>query len=325
MKPAYLITVGSWQVDSRRFAAGSLPVDILVELRLNQVNTARLSFYLAGNGSVQAGDPAIVELGVGDERQVVFTGQVQAVKRELRGLTIHCQSRLSALVNSHMNKLYEKQKAGEIVSDLAGLVEVETGQVENGFQFPVYVLADAETLFDHVLALARRNGFDCYADAEDKLVFAPFAGQTVHRLQYGVNILDGRAETAPEVVSGVEVYGESPSSLGQGSEAYSWLTKKEVKGSAGTAAGTTLRLADPALKDLDTAGLVAQALFQQLSRRKSGQVRVPGLPAVQLGDAIQLQDMPDGGLDGLYQVTAVCHQLNKRSGFVTTIHYQETA
>lgn len=324
-KPRYTVDVQPWHIDSARFGGDPLPVDILVELRLNQVNTARLTFF---HGSDQAppsaGDAVEVTLGVDGSVQKVFAGVAQSVRQDLRGSTVYAHSRLSALVSGRMNKLYEKQKAGEIVRDLAGQANVDTGTVEDGIQFPVYVLSDRESLLDHVLSLGWRNGYDCYADPDDKLVFARHAAENVHALEYGVNILEMHVARDEPRVSGVEVYGESPSSLGQGADAYSWLTKQEVKGAAGSQSTTMLRLVDPAVKDLDTAGLVAEAIFRQMdSGHKSGHARLVGTAAIALGDAIQVQGSPGGKLDGLFKVTAVRHRINKREGFVTTVYYAE--
>ena len=46
-------------------------------------------------------------------------------------------------------------------------------------------------------------------------------------------------------MDGVEVYGSSPAGQGQGEDASSWLTKKDVKGAAGKSTGRVHRVADP--------------------------------------------------------------------------------
>jgi hypothetical protein len=323
VKPAYSVTIGSLRIDSTRFAGSPLPVDILVELRLNQVNTVRVTLGRPEQGNPAAGDPVTVALGQDGSPQTIFTGLVEGVKQDLRHLTVYGQSSLAALVGGRLNKLYEKQKAGEIVSDLAAQADVSTGSVENGIQFPVYALTEVETMLDHILSLARRNGYDCYADANDNLIFGPYGPRETHSLRYGVDILDMHVEQVNQSISGVEVYGESPSSLGQGAEAYSWLTKKDVKGMAGSQGATTLHLADPVLKNLDSTGSVAQAIFQRLAGQKSGRVEVLGAAGILLGDAIAVDNTPNGNLDGTYKVTAVRHRLNKQNGFVTTVYFAE--
>jgi phage protein D len=305
-----------------------LPVDLLVELRLNRVSTARLTFFHPTDHSVpSAGDPVEVSLGVDGDVQKVFTGLAESIRLDLRGLTVYAESRFSALAQGRINKVYEKQKAGEIVRDLADQTGVDTSTIEDGIQFPVYALSDRESLLDHVLQLAWRNGYDCYADADDKLVFAPHADQSVHALEHGANLLAIQLTQAGPRISGVEVYGESPSSLGQGPDVYSWLTKKDVKGAAGSSSATMRRVSDPAVKDLDTAGAVADAIFRQLagegSGPRSGRARILGSAAVALGHAVQVQGSPGGSMDGRFKITGVKHRLNKRQGFVTTVTYAE--
>ncbi len=323
MKPTFKMSVGSLNIDSTQITLPGLAVAIVVDLQLDAPNIARISLDFHTDTSIVPGDAVEIQLGL-DGAQKVFSGVVQEITKGIQGPTIYCQSGLAALINDRLNKLYEKQKAGDIVNDLAQKAGLSTATVESGFEFPVYVLGDDQSAFEHILHLARRNGFDCYADVDDKLIFAAYQGNTVHPFQYALDILDLNLDQAQNPVSGVEVYGSSPSSHGQGAEAYSWFTKKEVKGSAGTTSGLTLRLSDPTLKDLESAGSVAQAILERVSRSKSGSLKALGSAKAQLGDAIQISDMPDSSLDGTYKITGVKHVLNKARGYTTVLHWTES-
>jgi hypothetical protein len=322
MNPNYNITIGSISIDSRQLAANGLPVDLRIDLRLNMINSARIVLNFPGNSSIISGDTVDIALGE-NGTQTVFRGTVQDIQKGIYRDTVYCQSSLANLVNRRINKLYEKQKAGDLVNDLAQIAGVSTTSVESGPEYPVYALGADRTLFEHILELGRRSGLDCYADSNDNLIFAPYTGNAIHPFQYAANILDLHLQDAPPLLSGVEVYGESPASGGQGKEAYSWLTKQEVKGSAGTTSGTVFRKCDPALKDLDASGAVAQTLFAQVSKTKSGFLKVLGNADIRLGDALQIGDMPNAQLNGTYKITAVKHVLNKRRGFISTIYWTE--
>jgi len=321
IKPNYNIRIGSLTIDSRQLSAGAYPVEIVVDLRINRVNTARLALYVVA-GAPAPGDPIEIELGV-DTLQTVFTGSVQEVTKGLPTCTVYGRSSLATLVDTRVNKLYEKQKGGDIVADAAQLAGVGTASIESGLEYPVYVLGADRPLFEHILDLARHNGFDCYADRTDKMVWAGYAASAVHSFQFGVNIIEINLWEDTVSIGGVEVYGESPASLGQGAEASTWLTKQEVKGSAGSTSGQILRISQPALKDVDSASQAAQAIFEKMPKPKSGWLRGLGRAEAGLGEAVRISDLPDRSLDGTYKITGIRHVLSKVNGFTTTIDWAE--
>ena len=53
-----------------------------------------------------------------------------------------------ALVSARFNRFYEKSKAGDIVSNVAGLLDIATGSVESGLEFQAYALSDGVTAYD---------------------------------------------------------------------------------------------------------------------------------------------------------------------------------
>lgn len=335
MIPRYKIHIGSIEIDSSSITAAGMPVDIRVDLCFNKLNSAELFLYLGEMGKVEAGDEVTIELGEsggggslvpnpfggGGDTDLVFTGIVASARRSLEGWHISCSSTLENMAKIRANKYYEQQKAGDIVSDLASIASVDTGDIESGIEFPYFAIGQDRSLWEHSVALAQRNGFHCYADAEDKLAFAAFSGNNSHSFEYGVDILAVDSKTESSGIEGVEVYGESPASLGEGPDASTWLTKEDVKGSAGSGSGKVLRISDPALRNTDTAGTAAEGLFALLSSRRNGKLKAKG-KAVVLGDEIELEGVP-GGLDGTFMACRIQHRLSKDKGFVTTINWKE--
>ena len=323
MKLEYKIKIGLLTIDSTELTLEGLPLNILVDLQLNRINSARFFVRLKSGTSLAAGDAVEIELG-SDGTERVFTGLVEEISKSIQGWTVYCRSSLSALIDIRTNKLYEKQKAGDIINDIAQSANVSLASAGSGIEYPVYILGDDQSLFEHTLELAGHNGFDVYTDQEDKLVFAGYSGSTVHPFQYGINILDLELEDEQSPIEGVIIYGESPSSIGQGADAYSWLTKKEIKGTAGTENGRSIQLSLPVLKDLESTRSAAQAIFEQKSKIKSGWLTTPGDPDVHLGDALQISDIPDSSLNGTYRITGIRHTLSKAAGFITMIYWTET-
>jgi hypothetical protein len=324
MIPQYNITVGSMTADSTSLTDSGLPIGVRVDLRLNQINTAEIKLGPVPSDAVAVGDTVTIELGDADNgTELVFTGVVTELRQQMGGYAIWASSALQSLTRLRANKLYEQQKAGDIVSDIASIAELSTGNVESGLTYPYYALGADRHLLAHALALATRDGFDLFADPDDAVGFAAFSGDPSHELRYGAEILDYFSEEQAAQVDGVEVYGESPASLGQGDKAYSWLTKEDVKGNAGSTSGNILRVADPSIRNQDAAGTAAEKIFAAMGTKKKGWVEALGTPAPVLGGAVTLTDLPDGGPDGSFKITAIRHQLDKQRGYITTIFWKE--
>jgi phage protein D len=287
------------------------------------VNSAWIAFAPAPGVSVAPGDEVSVELGYGDTLQTVFTGTVEAVDWGMAQVALRAAGAFRALVGARLNRFFEKSKAGDMVSSMAGLLDMTTGSVEAGLEFQAYAFSDAVSAYDGLRQLAERCGFDLYADVDDALVFTRYAPAQTHAFQFGVNILSLRVDQPTQAITGIEVYGESPSSLGQGQEAYSWLTKKDVKGTAGETGGIVWRRFDPAARTQEDAGKIAEAMLAALSARRACTLKTLGAPAVRLGHAIDISQMPLHGQNGTFKVTGVMHWLDLSKGFSTVIDGSE--
>lgn len=321
MQPHYKINLGNAPLTRDSSGAQSILTDLQVQAGVYEVNNASIKMSIQDNVSVAAGDDVSIEIGVRDT-ELVFSGKVREVKTGFREMEVYAESSLSNLAKIRTNKLYEQQKAGDIVRDFAGQGDLETGLIQFGLEYPAYAADEGKSLFQHLIKLAQWDGLDAYADHQDRLVFARFLGGTVHLLNYGGEIIDFKAKNHTVPVDGVEVFGESPASLGQGKEAHTWLTKKEVKGAAGSSDGNVFRVFDPALRDLSSVTLVAQNLYQQMSKTKTGDLQILGRPGVRLGDTIMLNGLPASEFNGAYRVWKIKHRLNKKTGFTTQIHWK---
>lgn len=307
-----------------RSADRSRLVDLRVSAALGiPVNHCRLSFSPPEELSAAAGDTLTVALGYDEDLATVFTGTVEAVDWRLDRLTIHGTGSFQQLVSARFNAVYQQAKAGDIVSDLIGKLGLSQGTVDPGPEFPSYALGDDQSAYDHLQRLAQRSGFDFYADAEDQVMFTGYEAADGSTFRYGVNILEMTAETPLARVSGVEVFGESPASLGQGSEAASWLTKKEVKGKAGDTSGAVRRIVDPTLRTADAASEAASAALAAMSVKRRGLLRVLGDAGVKLGGTIKASGLPESTRNGTFKVTGVLQTLTRSQGFRTAIHWEE--
>ncbi len=323
------ISIGSASFQSGAPRSGSRKdrtrlVDLRTSASLNiPTNTCRLVLSPPDALNLAPEDPVTVELGYEDKLSKIFTGTVDTVEWNLDRVTIHATSSFQKLLAASFNLLYEKSKAGDIVSDVVGRLGLSSGKVESGIEFPVYVLGDSCSVYEHLRTLGRQCGFDLYADPEDRVVFATYSPAQTHQFEYGANILALAAEAPTAPITGVEIYGESPTSFGQGADAYAWLTKQEVQGKAGDASGVVKRVADPTARTLEAASQIATVVLAAEVPKRRGSLKALGTPEVKLGDAIEIAKMPIASQNGSFKVIEIRQSLNRQQGFCSLIQWEE--
>lgn len=288
------------------------------------LHSCRVVLGQADSISAKPEDAVSISLGYGDRLYTIFTGIVQSVEAGIESVTIRAVSALYPLTWTRFNKIYEKPTAGNIVTDIAQKrLKLKVNKIESGLKFPVYALGNRATAHAHIATLAHQCGFDFYADAEDKIIFAKHKAAKTHAATYGNNLLRLVQKQTIPAVTGVEIYGESPASQGQGDQAYSWLTKKEVKGSTGKTSSTMVRAVDPTARTQAIAKSIAQAVLDQKTQKACGQARVLGDGAIHLGDAVKLEKMPATNQNGTFKIVGVTHQLSRLTGFYTNINWED--
>lgn len=318
---AYKVTLGS-----DAYSSGDAAVPVLA-LRTEAafavpVNVCRVALHGLAEVGAAAGDPVSVQLGYGDSLETVFTGTVASVAHGLGRIEVEAVGALAQLAAWRVNLLYEQETAGGIVGDVLGRLNIAKGKVETGIKLPTFAMDDGRSAWAHLRGLASRCGFDFWADTDDKPQFRAYDPADTHTLTYGADLLAWEHDARPAGWDGVVVLGESPAGQGQGDDASDWLTKKEVKGTAGETSGRILRIADPAARTPNLAADVAAGALVEWAVTARGTARVLGAPAVKLGDAVSFEKLPVSDQNGDARVTAVRHRLDARGGFVTTLAWE---
>lgn len=318
---------GGKVIDTTDEPQASTVVDLSVALDIDLL-ADRFTLIMGQVGSFKpARDQQVdIALGYDDDSELVqvMTGTVVRVEPNLvtRRLTGH--SPAEVLLHTFVEQTYEAHTAGEIVQDLAQGAGLETGSIEDGIQFPAYVVDGRRSVYHHMRNLAELCGFDVYIDPEGKLVFEKFTGgKTVHVFDYAKHILELEVLQTPPSAASVEAWGESPGGSSS-ADAWAWLTKDFAgsKGSAGSGEPKYL-LERPALRSAQAARQAADAAFTRIKRRAvRGSLLITGLPQVKLGDALRIRDVPEEALNQAYQVRAVTHRITKLGGFTTRIEFR---
>ncbi|GAK58617.1 hypothetical protein U27_05591 [Candidatus Vecturithrix granuli] len=325
-RPVLEVSFGSGNADDWKQAIVSLTVEIglvptvdVVEIQLSALDQAPV---------VAVDDAGSVSLGYEDSSpNLVFTGQVETVHYTIDGTTrISATNGGASLAKLRVNQSYEQQKAGDIVNDLVGRVGVGTETIQDGINFPFYVIDDRLSAYRHIAELARKSGYLAFFSPEGNLNFAPFAaGQTVQTFTYGVDILSLQLIEATPILGTVTTTGEGAAGS-QGQEAWNWLVKdpSSVKRSAGN--GEPQReVQDASLRSSDAVQNAADGIANSAGLMKFiGRLLVPGASAVTVASAIEIVDAPQEVLNGLCPVHRVRHRFSKREGFTTLIEFSKT-
>ncbi len=318
LRPSYDIKLGNHNISS------GAP-QLLMSLRMLSSKTggADEAVILIGNTSgltLEKGRDVEVKLGWDDDTSLVFSGLIEAMDNGIDTIKVLCAGKKITLMQSRTNQTFLNQNAGEIISTLAAGVNLETGDIEDGINLPVYLADSACTVYEHCSALADRCGFDLYTNEEGKLVFSRFSRTMAdHTFRYGKDILAVSVEKN-DPLEAVDVFPESPASS-SGDETASWIIKDSSphKGKGGSGSAAWL-ISDPLLKTKEAAVSYARARVY-FSRRDAvhGQLELMGAAQIKLGDSVALENIPGSDANGVYQVMAVGHTINHRSGFRTCL------
>ena len=321
MKPVYSVNIGSLKLSNQDGKQGGF-IALCIESGVDQINEARLLLPSELEIVAELGDN--VQISFGETKvEVVYTGIIYEIRRKADHVHISVVSQLSKLSYFHTNRSYEQRSCGQICKDLLEAKNITAGHLQEGIEYPAYTIENTFSAFEHLLILSKQNGFFLYADVKDKLTIgAPPPGLT-HLFTYGKNILSFEQEEAFESVTGVEVFGESPLSHGQGKDAYSWVSSKEVIGSAGDKKGTMKYLFNPSLKDIDSTQVVAENILYDFGPGNYATISILGNPKVKLLDQFMVKDIPGRGSSGRYRCIEIIHKYEGEFGFVSQLKGKE--
>ncbi|MBV9773310.1 MAG: hypothetical protein JO040_05140 [Gemmatimonadetes bacterium] len=275
--------------------------------------------------TVALGDEGSISLGYeDDDAATVFTGKVAAVRRRVGGTTrVTVTNGGAELSRLRVNQGYEGENSGGVVGELAGLAGVDTDTVEDGIDFPYYVVDDRTGGWGHVARLARLSGYLAYLTPDGALYFGPYnEGDPVRTFAYGADLLALEVTEAAPVVTAVTAVGEGAAGS-QGEDAWGWLLRDAAAVTRDGGEGDTVRLlTDGALRSGDAAQQAAEGVVTAAGRLAlTGRLLAPGAPEVTVGSTVAVSDAPQDALNGSFLVRRVRHRFSKREGFTTLVDF----
>jgi phage protein D len=327
LTPAYKLTIGKKTVDTINQPAASNVVDLTVKLDMETpADTFTLTLGQIGDLKPARNDACTVEVGYADNGKLtqVIAGKVIDVEPALKIRRVVGYTGAEILLRSFLDQTYEGRTAGAIVKDLASKAKVSVSTVEDGIEFPAYVIDGRRSFYHHMRDLADLCGFDLYFNSEDKLVFEKFTtGKAVHSFAYAKDILDVDLLETPPFAGVVEAWGESPTGT-KGPDSWAWLTRNFSSSKGESGSGKPKLLLEITSVRTKAAAQTAAAAYEVRIKRRTvrGRLLSLGRPEIKLGDAVQLKGMSDTSLNKNFQVRTVTHRINKPGGFTTEIGFQ---
>ena len=273
-------------------------------------------------------DDGSVSLGYDDSStDLAFTGKIDSIRYSVAGRSqITATNGGARLSRLRVNQSYEQQKAGDIIKDLTGRVEVDTDTIEDGIDLPFYVVDDRRNAYQHIATLAKKSGLLAFFTTEGKLSVITFAdGEPLQTFKYGQDILSLQITDSTPQIGAVSTIGDGAAGS-KGADAWGWLVKdpSSVKGSAGDGAANR-DFTDSALRSSDAAQTAADAISSGVQMAQSvGRLLVSGAPAVVVGGSIEVTDAPADSMNGKFLVRGLRHLYSKREGFTTLISFSKT-
>ncbi|MES0488422.1 MAG: hypothetical protein ABUK01_00415 [Leptospirales bacterium] len=258
-----------------------------------------------------------VELGY-DELFTVFTGSAVRMSKTHETIQVVALSCFSTILQTHANLTYEGFHAGEMISDVLEKYKISEEKIETGISYPTYYFSDRSSLFSQIKTLALYSGFDFYATVTDQAVLAKYKASKVHKIHYGKEIISYEVRSDREQPQGVAVYGMSPAGS-FGSDAYSWISHKEVIGRAGDPESENTSLVEPSLRDDASVEKAAKAVADKKAMVDFGELKIPGRSSIQLGEAVAIIGLNGG--EG-HKIKSIKHHVSREKGFVTTLNWE---
>lgn len=342
LKPVFDLTIGSFRATTEQAAGG--PVRFVVKRDMD-VPTDVLEITMMEAPNSAAGDKVTLKLGHDDSSETVFTGELVESRFGLKRAQLLALGAMNKLLNNRRASLWEGQTVGSIVEDVLNSAGCEAGKVSSGPTLPIYARDRRVTAWQTLRTLADRLGYELFTDRLGKVRFEAFgsaasldsaaggllgaaAGAASALLgggggegyAFGKHLIALDAVSRTPALAALEVGGESPmSSEGDSTATYLTANDTDYRGSAGDGTPQALYL-DFSARTKDLADRFAGGLLSTARRRaRSITVTVLGRPSLELGDTVQVSEMPESRANGQGYVRALRHRLSGSDGFLTDV------
>ncbi len=303
--PAYALTIGS-----KQWTEQLLSLDVRLEAApLMDRLTARLPAAAPFDGAV--GDTVSLSLDGGEGASDVFTGSVDAIRRDPATIEITALDAGGTLAAYRPSATYEQATVATVIQALCGDVGVDTGELEDGPALAYYAADPGRTALEHVARLAEWAGALARVAGDGKLEATVVSGADPDlALRYGRELISFDATECSTRIESFVVAGEA--GAGSASAPESLRPKRDFFDGSRPAGpdATNVWSFEPALRTpsaAQTASAARTRLYK--SSRQRATLRAWLLPALRPGTVLEVQDLPDGLPGGPLWVDRVSHRV----------------
>ena len=309
LKPAYQLTLGS-QRWTEQVARMSLTLALAP-----MVDRLSVGFRSAPPVPAPHGDKAELRLDSGENEEVVFTGTVDAVRRNFEAIQVTCLDAGGRLARFRPAATFEQVSASTVIRNLAREMGIATGDLEEGPTLPFYLADPSRSAWEHMARVSAWGGAVVGVSADGRVNSVVIdASRAELALRYGREIVSLQAGSLTSAVDAFTVAGEA----GAGDASAPEVMRPTTDFFAGhrpqgPGLGRRWRF-EPALRTVKAAATAGAALQRHYSSsRGAGCFQAFLLPRLRCGSVLEIQDLPDGLPGGPLWVTGVEHRLGRGS------------
>jgi hypothetical protein len=254
------------------------------------------------------GSSAELELDGGDGAVKVLTGKVEALERRHDGTVVSLIDGAGALAALRPHETYSGMLAMQIITELCGLADVDTGIVVATIQTASYVADPRRTAAEHIAVLADHSGGVAAIDGNGSLsvmtwpIGVPTAAMRLDREFIAISTSSQRLAHERAIV------GSGGAGVALAPDA--WLMSVDALTHADRPAPERSWRAAPLLRtgtDVDLANRSASTQRAAASRRVRGECWLQ--PARRPGDVVQIQQTAHHDQAGPWLITGIQHEL----------------
>lgn len=294
-----------------------LAVDAVMAL-LPGVNRARVTIAAGAPVDATPGAAAAVALNGGNGEATIITGTVCMVERSGDATVVTVTDAGSDLARIRPFETYEGSSAAQVITKLADVAAVDTGQVVALLQTAAYVADPSRTMAEHISGLASRSGSVAHVDADGRLVVMPWpTGPALVAMREDrefVSLMVGAAAEPPRIAP----VGGGGSGVARAPDA--WVPSTEAVTGADNPSASQRWQPDLVLRasvDVNLAAQAAQTRRQAASARLYGRCWLQ--PARRPGDVVTIEETTSDQAAGPWLVTSVRHSVTWDSASTTLL------
>jgi len=316
LAPAYELTLGStlWtsQVAALRVSLNRAPL----------VDTLSVRLPASAVLDAQVGDPVSLVLDSGEQRDTVFSGAIDSIRRGFDMIRVGALNAGGALARYRPAVTYEQISAGTVVRNLAGDAGAGAGDVADGVTLAFYVADPSRTAWEHVARVAGWSGALARVSSDNQIEVSVLdATQAELALLHGRELISIDAQRVDSALDSWVIAGEG----GAGDSSAPEALRPSTDFFAGNRpSGPGLRdrwRFEPALRTASAAGTASAALRRQYTAsREPGRLQAFLQPKLRAGTVFEIQELPDALVGGPVWAAGVDHVLHE-AGARTSVRF----